>query len=107
MEQYKKVANVSDLPPGTMMTVEKIDRVDVCVLNLNGSYFAVSNICTHKGGPLNRGTINGKYLVCPWHKASFRLEDGKGFWPAEKALRKFELKVVGEELFIKLPSNQD
>ena len=105
MEEYQKVASLSDIPPGKMITVSGIDRVEICIMNIDGKCFAVSNICTHKGAPLNRGTIKGKYLVCPWHKANFRIEDCKAFWPAERSLRKFEVKVDQDSVYVKIPSS--
>jgi nitrite reductase/ring-hydroxylating ferredoxin subunit len=107
MDEFRKVGSTTDIPPGKMITVPGIDRVDVCVLNLDGKYFAVSNICTHKGAPLNRGSLKGKYLVCPWHKANFRVEDGRAFWPAERALRRFEIKVEGDNVYVKVPPKKE
>jgi nitrite reductase/ring-hydroxylating ferredoxin subunit len=105
MEEYRKVARRSEVPPGKMITVAGIDRVDVCLVNMDGKYFALSNICTHKGAPLNRGTLKGNYVVCPWHKANFRAEDGRAFWPAERALRKFEVKVDSDYIYIRIPTD--
>ena len=102
--EYRKIGLARDLTSGKMITVSGVDRVDVCVANFDGKFCAVSNVCTHKGAPLNRGTLKGKYIVCPWHKANFRAEDGRAFWPAERSLRKFDVKVDGDYLYLKVPA---
>lgn len=38
---------------------------------------AIANRCTHRGGPLHEGTVEGGCVTCPWHASVFRLEDGE------------------------------
>lgn len=103
MVELVKAARAKDVPPGTMVTIPGIDLVDVCLINQDGKYYALSNVCTHKGAPLNTGTLNGKYLVCPWHKANFRIEDGKHNWPASRSLRSFGVEVDGDYVYVAKP----
>lgn len=85
---------------------EGLDRVDICVARVNGRYYALSNVCTHKGGPMNEGTVTEKNLICPWHKAYFRLDSGRNFFPADRPLRTFEVKVQDGSIYIKIPDRQ-
>ena len=98
---FQKVANMKDVPDGSSITVQGIDIVDICLINLNGKIHAISNICTHKGAPLNEGYVKKEYVVCPWHYASFRISDGKNFWPGPRPLRCFEIKVIGESIYLR------
>jgi nitrite reductase/ring-hydroxylating ferredoxin subunit len=38
--------------------------------------FALKETCSHAGGPLAQGTVEGYTVVCPWHASAFRLSDG-------------------------------
>jgi nitrite reductase/ring-hydroxylating ferredoxin subunit len=38
--------------------------------------FALKETCSHAGGPLAKGTVEGYTVVCPWHASAFRLSDG-------------------------------
>src|SRR5688572_11798683 len=43
-----------------------------------GAFAAVSGVCNHVGGPLGDGTLDGDYIVCPWHHWKFHRETGQG-----------------------------
>lgn len=102
MSCYVKVADIANSPSGSITIVSGIDRVDICLINVDGEYYALSGVCPHKGGPLYKGTIKGKHLICPWHTAHFKIEDGRHSWPAERPLRTFEVKVEGGSIFIRV-----
>ncbi|MEZ0374461.1 MAG: Rieske 2Fe-2S domain-containing protein [Candidatus Sericytochromatia bacterium] len=42
----------------------------------DGKFCAISSACNHVGGPLGEGTLDGEYVVCPWHYWSFHRETG-------------------------------
>ena len=55
------------------------EGVDVFVAKLDGQIYAIANVCTHAGGPLNEGTWVGKdrcEIQCPWHASRFCVKDG-------------------------------
>ena len=51
-EEYVKVAESKDIGTSSMKAVE-VDGETVCVINAGGNYYAIGNVCTHVGGPLN------------------------------------------------------
>jgi nitrite reductase/ring-hydroxylating ferredoxin subunit/uncharacterized membrane protein len=53
-----------------------VEGVTVLVTRQGGRVFALSDRCTHRGGPLHQGQISGGCVTCPWHGSTFRLEDG-------------------------------
>ncbi len=53
-----------------------VGGVGVLVTRQDGRVFALSDRCTHRGGPLHQGEFSGGCVTCPWHGSTFRLEDG-------------------------------
>lgn len=51
--------------------------VPVVVLRQGEQYFAISATCSHAGGPLDKGTLTGDVVECPWHGSRFCLRDGR------------------------------
>lgn len=69
------VARVEDVPPGTRRAVD-VDGVKVAVFNLEGGYFAIEDVCTHDGGELASGALEGCEIICPRHGARFDVRSG-------------------------------
>ncbi|MCU1386740.1 MAG: iron-sulfur protein, partial [Ilumatobacteraceae bacterium] len=76
---WKAVVDVGQLDEATPRVVADGD-VDVVLYGSGRSHLAVSNRCTHAGGPLDEGTFEGTgpnvCVVCPWHASTFRMRDG-------------------------------
>jgi nitrite reductase/ring-hydroxylating ferredoxin subunit len=75
-EQFQKVANKDDLKEGEMLKVEANGK-QIVLSMVEGKVYAVDEICTHEGGPLDEGELNGYDLKCPWHYAVFDVRNGK------------------------------
>ena len=74
-EHYVKVANAKDIQPSQMKEVE-VNGENICVVNVEGKYYAIGSICTHEGGPLADGTLEGYEVECPWHNSKFDVRTG-------------------------------
>lgn len=72
MPEYIKVADTKDLPAGESVVVTCAGE-RVAVFNVNGSYYAISDMCPHAGGPLSEGYVSGTSVMCPWHGWTFDL----------------------------------
>jgi nitrite reductase/ring-hydroxylating ferredoxin subunit/uncharacterized membrane protein len=84
----------SELEEGRATKVE-LDGVDIFLTRHEGRVCALSDRCTHAGGPLNEGTIQGGTVQCPWHGSVFSLEDGsvkRG--PARSPQPAYETRVI-------------
>jgi nitrite reductase/ring-hydroxylating ferredoxin subunit len=79
--RFERVAAVADLPPGTMKVVE-VEGRDLVLVNADGLLYALDNRCPHLGGPLNRGRIEGRVVICPWHGWQWDAKSGRAVWPA-------------------------
>ena len=71
-----KVAETSEIPLGQMKAV-KLAEKEVLIANVNNIYYAIGNICTHMGGNLAKGTLEGNTVTCPKHKSKFDVTTGK------------------------------
>ena len=75
-EKFQKVANKDDLKEGDMLKVEANGK-QIVLSMVEGKVYAIDEICTHEGGPLDEGELNGYDLKCPWHYAVFDVRNGK------------------------------
>jgi nitrite reductase/ring-hydroxylating ferredoxin subunit len=73
---FVNVAVKSEIEPGKMKAVKVGDK-DVLIVNVNGAFYAIGGKCTHHGGNLAKGTLEGKILTCPSHHAQFDVTTGK------------------------------
>jgi ferredoxin-NADP reductase/nitrite reductase/ring-hydroxylating ferredoxin subunit len=97
---YVKVANTTDIPVSKMKEV-RINDQNICLANIDGKYFAINNICSHEGGPLADGKLEGYEVECPWHQSRFDIRSGQvKAPPAVEPQAIYEVKVVGEEVLV-------
>jgi len=98
--EYKRVARVTDLPPGQRLAVW-ISGVKVMLVNVDGNIFAVDEQCTHMRCSLLTGALRGTIISCPCHLAEFDLRDGKVLkGPATVALPTYKVKIEGDEILV-------
>ena len=99
---FIRVAKISDVPDPGRTLVEIDDRL-VVLIHTAGHFYAIDDVCTHDGGPLGEGQLEGFAIACPRHGAKFDVRDGRALtMPATKPTVAHEVKVVGDDVFIKL-----
>jgi len=74
--EWTRVGDLSLIPSGTSK-VFTIDRYDVAVFNIDGTFYALENACPHQGGPIADGWVESLEVTCPWHAWCFDLRTGK------------------------------
>ncbi len=99
MEGFQKVAEVKDVPPGTTQTVMVNERA-LALFNVEGTVYAIYNICPHEGGPLAEGHLKGYVVSCPWHDLSFDIRNGQGTDGGGYCVGSYEVKVESGEIFV-------
>ena len=100
MAEFTKVADTKELPPGTSKCVE-LDGQKVALFNVDGSIHAISDACTHVGGPLSEGDLDGAIITCPLHGATFDVTTGKVTGaPAAADADCFQVRVEGDDIQI-------
>ncbi|HEY2894261.1 MAG TPA: non-heme iron oxygenase ferredoxin subunit [Pirellulales bacterium] len=102
MSDFTAVAKVSDVPDPGRMLVEIDDRL-VVLVHVAGRYYAIDDVCTHDGGPLGEGQLDGFTIACPRHGAKFDVRDGRALtMPATRATVAHEVKVQGDDVLVRL-----
>jgi 3-phenylpropionate/trans-cinnamate dioxygenase ferredoxin subunit len=103
MSDFIKVADTSDIPMGRVLVVVVGDR-HIALCNVDGQFYAIDDLCTHDGGPLGQGELQGDVIECPRHGARFNVRTGKVLaLPAVKSLNTYPLRVEGSEIRVALP----
>src|ERR671933_575614 len=100
-DDFVKVAETKDIQTSQMKEVQ-IDGQDVCIANVDGKYYAIGNVCTHEGGPLADGVLEGYEVECPWHQSRFDVRTGEVRGPpASESEPTYEIKVDGNSILVK------
>lgn len=80
MSEWIDVCAAEELAPGEFRTVW-VDDVEVAVINCEGGLHAIEDVCTHDGGELTGGIIEGCEIECPRHGARFDIRSGEVLAP--------------------------
>jgi 3-phenylpropionate/trans-cinnamate dioxygenase ferredoxin component len=82
---------VDAVPPGSALLVDGI-----VVFNVAGSFCATQAKCTHRGGPLSEGKLDGSTVTCPWHGSQFNVCTGAVLrGPATEPIKTYRAIVEG------------
>lgn len=86
---------LSDVAPGQTYLVH-LDGQGVAVYNLDGAFYATQAECTHQGGPLNDGKLDGETVTCPLHGSCFNIKTGAVIrGPAHRPIQTFSVVIDG------------
>jgi nitrite reductase/ring-hydroxylating ferredoxin subunit len=95
-----RVARFADVPEDRGLQVE-IGDCKIVLLRTGGQLRAFQGECPHAGAPLAEGAVCHGRLICPWHKAAFRVEDGALCEPpALDSLKRYPLELRGDEVWV-------
>jgi 3-phenylpropionate/trans-cinnamate dioxygenase ferredoxin subunit len=94
------VARTSAIAPGTTCSV-MVDGVPVLLCNVGGTLYAVEDVCSHDGNPLDGGPLDGVRIMCPRHGAFFDVTTGAALTlPAVSPLPVFPVTLDGDDVSI-------
>jgi 3-phenylpropionate/trans-cinnamate dioxygenase ferredoxin subunit len=99
-ERNQAVANVREITSGTTKRVT-IDGENVLLCNVDGTFYAIEDLCTHDGGELDQGELDQCRIMCPRHGAFFDVRTGAALTlPAILPVRTFPVRVEGDDIFV-------
>jgi len=100
-EGFVAVAQVSDLAPGEMKFVA-VERERVVLANVEGSFYALRDVCGHRNAPLSRGRLDGCIVECPLHFAQFDIRTGKFVdGPYSADVPAYDVRVEGATVYLR------
>ena len=103
MSRLVKVATLGELPPGTGRQVKLEDRV-VAIFNVGGTIHAIDGSCSHRGGPLGEGRLDGSVVTCPWHGARFDVTTGAVLSPpAPRDAKVYRVSLAADAIVVEVP----
>jgi 3-phenylpropionate/trans-cinnamate dioxygenase ferredoxin component len=102
MSDFIRVCKAADIPDPGKETFEVADRF-VVVFHVGGGFYALDDCCTHDGGPLGEGTLEGFAIVCPRHGAKFDIRNGRVLsMPAVSDTPAYEVRVNGGDVYVRV-----
>jgi 3-phenylpropionate/trans-cinnamate dioxygenase ferredoxin subunit len=100
MPQFIKVATTDELADQQAKLVE---GQNIALFRVHGGFYALSDTCTHRRGPLSEGTVEGREVTCPWHGAKFDVRTGAVLGPpAGQAVKTYPVRVTGTDIEIEV-----
>jgi 3-phenylpropionate/trans-cinnamate dioxygenase ferredoxin component len=95
---FVTVAKVGEIPPGGVKVVRLEDQ-SVAVFHVAGAYYAMDDVCTHDGGPLAEGFLEGDIIECPRHGAKFDVRTGAVVClPATAPVPTYAVRIEGDDI---------
>lgn len=92
-EDFVEVAEEAAVEENKLLRAEA-NGTPVLLVRLKGTIYAIASTCTHAGGPLDEGTLEGDVVICPWHASRFCVRDGEvRGGPATFPQTRFEVRV--------------
>jgi len=98
----QSVARKSEIEDGTTKRVS-VDGQSLLLCNVEGEIFAIEDVCTHDGGPLDQGELMGDRIMCPRHGAFFDVKSGAALTlPAIVPVQTYKVRTDGDDIYVEL-----
>lgn len=105
MAEFVRVAAAADVPPGGA-AMATVDGRTIAVFNVEGTFYAVDDSCTHEYASLSQGARSGEIVTCPKHGSRFNVRTGRVLsLPAVVPLNTYPVKVEDGQVYV-LPEPQ-
>jgi 3-phenylpropionate/trans-cinnamate dioxygenase ferredoxin subunit len=92
---FVEITKTDEIPAGQMKSVKSGDK-NILLTNIAGKYYAIGAKCTHAGGDLSKGKLDGNIVICPRHGSKFDVTTGKVVGgPAKQNEPAYAIKVEG------------
>ena len=98
---FVRAAKTSEIAPGSITEVQ-VNGTTIALANVGGTFYAISNTCLHRGGPLGQGPLEGKTVTCPWHGWQFDVTTGIANQNSSAGVPSYPTEVRGDEIFVDL-----
>lgn len=100
VEEFVSVCKVGEVPAGESKLVV-VNGEQIALYNVDGTFYALSNRCSHARGPLVDGEVGDGTVTCPWHSAQFDLKTGAALCaPARGPVPAYQVKIEGDTVLV-------
>lgn len=98
----EKICEKDGIKPGEMKSYTAGEK-HVLIANVDGEFYAMDNVCSHRGCPLAEGYLEDNIVTCPCHGAQFDVRTGEvKAPPATMPQKKFKVKLEGNDLLVEV-----
>lgn len=98
---FVRTVKVDEVPPGTIRELQVEGKV-IALANVGGKFYAVDNVCLHRGGPLGQGLLQNQNVTCPWHAWQYDVTTGKVLQNPAVGVDCYPTEVRGQDVFVDL-----
>lgn len=103
--RWVEVAQVGEIEPSDVKAC-RVGNALIAVFNVDGTFYATSDICTHAHAHLSDGYIEDDIVECPLHQGRFHIPTGKAISaPVTEDVRTFPVRVEGGSVLVQVTSN--
>ena len=96
---FLRAAKMEEVPAGTIREFQ-LDGKTVALANVGGKFFAINNVCLHRGGPLGQGDLAGQIVTCPWHGWQYDVTSGKLTTNPDIGVETYKVELRGDDIFV-------
>ena len=100
---FVRAAKASELPAGTIRQLQVAGK-PIALANVQGKFYAINDVCLHRGGPLGQGELSGNVVTCPWHGWQYDVATGKVVQNPGVGVDCYPIEVRGQDLFVDVGS---
>lgn len=105
---YYRVASIGEVPPGSGIKV-RLGRDEIALFHVGGvggvggEFYAINDLCPHRGAPLSEGFLEQGKVFCPWHCFDFHLQTGESSVASHLRVATYPVKVEGDDILLLYP----
>lgn len=96
---FVRTAKTDEVPPG-MIREFQLDGKTIALANVNGKFFAINNLCLHRGGPLGEGQLADHTVTCPWHGWQYDVTTGTVVANPGIVVETYPVEIHGSDIFV-------
>lgn len=90
------------IEPGRVVSIE-VDGRRIAVCRVDGQYYAIDDLCSHDGGPLDQGEVRDLEIECPRHGARFDVRSGRALClPAVRPIKTYPTRLAGDAVEVEV-----
>lgn len=96
---FERAVSQAEIPSGAIREV-RVGEKTVAVAHVEDRFYAIDNVCLHRGGPLGQGELKGSVVTCPWHGWQYEVSTGQVTFNPDMCVKTYPVELRGEEIWV-------